>query len=166
MAVAFASATNRRMVESSLLASVLWIGVAVVLGHMFSTAWDSPWLLAGLIYAAFVALSLVWWVTRAFITWLVWRILWRKTAANNLIASFEAQELPAPPPRLVAPEDWFAEIVSNNELPVEQRLAAGGHYLRINELAREQGVIAMMRTKAVYEDAIAGYRAAVSRGAP
>lgn len=94
----------------------------------------------------------------------MWRLLWRKASANNLIASFEAQDLPIPPPRLAAPEDWFAELLGNNELTVEQRLAAGGHYLRINELAREQGVIATMRTKAVYEDAITGYRAVFRRG--
>jgi len=59
MAVAFVSATKRRMLESSLLASALWAGVAVTLGHVFSTTWDSPWVLAGLIYAAFIVLSVI-----------------------------------------------------------------------------------------------------------
>lgn len=159
MAVSFTSATNRRMWQSSLLASALWIAIAAVAGHLIAGK-DSPWTLAALIYAAFIVLSLSWWLTRALVNWLVWRVLWRKSAADNLIATFEKQQFPKPPPTLLSPEDWFAQIVASENAPVEQRLAAGGHYLRIVELAGEQGLIAVMRSKAVYEDAIAGYRSA------
>ncbi len=159
MAVTFTSATNRRVWQSSLLASALWIGVAIALGHWFQTPRGEPWILAGIFYTSFVALSIVWWLTRALITWLVWRIIWRKASTNNLIASFEKQQLPKPPANLFSAEDWFEDIVGREDAPVEQGLAAGGHYLRIHEFAREQGLIGMMRAKAVYEDAIAGYRA-------
>jgi hypothetical protein len=120
----------------------------------------------GLIYGAFLLLSIVWWLTRALVTWLIWRVIWKKASINNLVATFEKHNFPKPPTNLLSPDAWFADLALGEDfsnLKLEQKLAAGAHYLRVTEFAAEQGIIAMMRARATYEDVIAAYRATFSR---
>lgn len=165
MAVSFSSATDRRLWQSGLLGSALWIVIAVAIGHIFGRD-GSQWTLAAVVFGVFVAVSIAWWLTRAAVQWLVWRLLWRKASINNLVAAFEKHSFPKPPASLSSPESWFADLAVGSEygeLTMEQRLAAGGHYLRIAEFAQEQGLLAAMRARAMYEEAIAAYRSTFPR---
>lgn len=165
MAVTFTSATTRRTWQASLLVSALWVAIAIGIGHAIAGT-EAPWILSAIIYGAFIALSVVWWLARALVQWLVWRVIWRKASINNLVAVFEKHRFPKPPASLLAPENWFADIAFGEDaadLTVEQRMAAGAHYIRIAEFAVEQGFIASLRTRATYEEAIAAYRSTFPR---
>lgn len=160
MAVAFKSAVERRWFAGAFLSSTLWIVIAIVVGHLVADRSASPWFWALIIWAAFIVVSIAWWTSRQIVGWLVWRVLWRKTAVNELVAAFEKMKLPKPPHNLLSAEDWFSGLTLGEQaeaLSFEQRLFAGSHYLRLHEFAPQQGVFVALRLKALYEEAIATF---------
>jgi len=89
MAVAFTSATSRRYWQSAFFSSLLWIAVAIAIGFAAGRDGGNPWLVAAFAYGAFIALSILWWISRAIVGWLVWRVIWKRSAINDLAAAFE-----------------------------------------------------------------------------
>jgi len=162
MAVSFASDTTRRTWQAAVLASALHIGVAIVIGWWIARpGGDGPWVLAAIIYAGFLALSLIWWVSRQLVALLVWRVIWRRAAVNDLVASFQGARLPRPDSYLSSADRYFEAVVNDEGLRFETRMAAGAHWLRVTEFARQQGMFAAVRSAKLYEDAIAAYRDAL-----
>jgi hypothetical protein len=160
MAVAFKSAVERRWFVSAFLSSAFWIVIAVVVGHLMADRYNSPWGIAFFVWGAFILVSIAWWLSKQIVAWLVWRVLWRKTAANELVAAFEKAKLPKPPHNLRSAEDWFAELAMGEDaakLTIEQRLFAGAHYLRLHEFGPQQGIFAALRLKTLYEEAIGAF---------
>ena len=88
----------------------------------------------------------------------VWRVLWRKAAINDLVASFQKAKLPQPGSFLNSAAAYFEDIVNDDTLGFDLRMATGAHYLRVAEFAPQQGLISGMRSAKVYEEAIAAYR--------
>lgn len=159
MAVSFASDTTRRTWQAAVLASALHIGVAIVIGWWIARpGGDGPWVLAAIIYAGFMALSGIWWASRQLVAWLVWRVIWRRAAVNDLVARFQQAKLPRPDTYMSSADRYFEYVVNDEELRFETRMAAGAHWLRVTEFARQQGVFAAVRSAKLYEDAIAAYR--------
>ena len=163
MAVAFTSANNRRYWQSAFFSSLLWIAVAVAIGFAVGRDGGNPWLVAAFAYGAFIALSILWWISRAIVGWLVWRVIWKRSAVNDLVAAFEKAKFPKPSTNLDSPEAYFEDVVEEETLEFTCRIAAGALLLRIVEFARGQGIWQMLRTKAAYEDALAAYRATFPR---
>lgn len=160
MAVAFKSAVERRWFTSAFLSSAFWIVIAIVVGHLMADRSNSAWVIAFFVWAAFIVVSIAWWISKQIVGWLVWRVLWRKAAMNELVAAFEKMKLPKPPHNLFSAEEWFTELAMGEQgesLTIEQRLFAGSHYLRLHEFAPQQGVFAALRLKTLYEEAIATF---------
>jgi hypothetical protein len=158
MAVAFASATNRRFWQSTLLITILHIGIAIGVGFYLASSGGDPWLAAAFVYAGVIAVSIFWWASRQIVGWFVWKLLWRRAAINDLVANFQKASLPRPENLLASAEAYFEDVVKDGELHFEVRMAAGAHYLRVAEFAPQQGLITAMRTAGLYEEAISAYR--------
>jgi hypothetical protein len=103
MAVAFTSANNRRYWQSAFLSSLLWIVAAIAIGFAVGRDGGNPWLVAAFAYGAFIALSILWWISRAIVGWLVWRVIWKRSAINDLVAAFEKSKLPKPSANMDSP---------------------------------------------------------------
>jgi hypothetical protein len=168
MAVAFKSAVERRWLVSAFLSSGLWIAIALVVGHLMADRSGSPWVVAFFVWAAFIVVSIAWWISKQIVGWLVWRVLWRRTAVNELVAAFENMKLPKPPHNLLSAEEWFTDMAmgeTGQSLTIEQRLFAGSHYLRLHEFGPQQGVFTALRLKALYEEAIDAFGSTFPRTA-
>jgi hypothetical protein len=116
MAVSFASATNRRYWQSSVLVMMLHIGIAICVGFFFASQGGNPWLVAGLVYAGLIAVSIFWWASRQIVGWFVWKFMWRRAVINGLVADFEKARLPRPESVLYSAGGYFEDVVNNAEL--------------------------------------------------
>ena len=111
MAVRFASANKRRTTQSWFLVTALHIAVAIGIGFILTRQWGGdPWVTAAFVYGGFLALSLIWWLSTQLVGWLVWRVLWRSAAVNDLVASFQNLKLPKPRSSYAVPSDYFLDI--------------------------------------------------------
>jgi hypothetical protein len=158
MAVSFASATNRRFWQSTVLVTVLHIGIAICVGFYVTSPGGSPWLAAAFVYGGLIAVSIFWWASRQIVGWFVWKLLWRRAAINDLVANFQKVSLPRPGNVIASAEAYFEDVVNDGELHFDIRMAAGAHYLRVAEFASQQGLITAMRTAGLYEEALSAFR--------
>jgi hypothetical protein len=158
MAVAFKSATNRRQWQTFALVTTLHIGIALIVGDFLTRGGGDRWVVSGVAYATFVAISIFWWASRQFVGWFAWRLLWRRPAVNDLVAEFEKAQFPRPDGILLNANNYFDGIVNDEQQNVATRLAAAAHYLRIAEFAPQQGLITAVRIAGIYEEAIAAYQ--------
>lgn len=158
MAVAFKSASRRREWQPMMLVTLLHIALAVGVGAVLTRGGGDLWVVSGLTYAAFIAVSLLWWSSRQVAAWLVWRLLWRRLVVNDLVAEFQKAQLPRPDSILASADNYFESIVNDEQQSVAVRMAAAAHYLRLAEFAPKQGFITAVRLAGNYEEAVAAYR--------